>query len=197
MENGAIRVVGEASSVQETLLSRTGLGCRVATLGSVHSHTVIQSIRVLRSKHPEIPVLVLASEGAEQVVEVVQEGASGYLSKTAPVSDFIIALETVGRGGAYIHPRVASTIFSKLRGARHQFADSDDIELSEREREVLEHLARGLSNSEIADKLFLSSSTVKSTLRMLFAKFAVSDRTHLVATAVSKGLIGASSSHDS
>jgi two-component system, NarL family, response regulator NreC len=188
LENSPVRVQGEAASVGDALRSLREVECHVCTLGFSGGAAALDELRLLRENFPELPVLVLASDSSEQVLDLMVEGANGYLSKGAPVSEFLLALETVGRGGAYIHPRMASSLLNRLRrGAPDK---EETLDLLPREKAVLDRLVRGLSNAEIARELFLSASTVKSTLRALFAKFQVSDRTRLVANAVSRGLVG-------
>ncbi|MBT9586755.1 response regulator transcription factor [bacterium] len=187
MENSPVQVVGEANNAEDALRVLDGLDCDLVSLSVTSMDSGILSIRTLRQRFPNLGILVLASEGSNHVLEAVQEGAAGYLSKSALISDLVIAVETVGKGGAYIHPRAAATVLSKIRGGRN--AAKGELDMTDRERGVLELLTQGQSNSDIAERLYLSASTVKSTLRSLFAKLGVNDRTHLVVTAISKGLV--------
>lgn len=183
-ENSPVQVVGEASTAEEAARVLDGLDCNVVSLSLTNTDSSIQAVRQLRSSFPELAILVIASEGISHVLEAVQEGAAGYLPRTATISDFVVGVETVAKGGAYIHPRAASSVLAKIRGTPRA-----GLEICEREREVLQLLVQGLSNIAIAERLFLSGSTVKSTLRSLFAKLGVSDRTHLVVHAIPRGLV--------
>jgi DNA-binding NarL/FixJ family response regulator len=126
-----------------------------------------------------------ASADGESVRSFVCAGASGFLLKHADPDRIVHAVRTVGGGASFIDQRVAELIAQELnpaaRGAR--------MLLTPREREILDYVARGLSNREIAVKLCVSTSSVKSYVSNLLRKLGVTHRTEAVAVAAREGLL--------
>ena len=127
-------------------------------------------------------VLVLTTyDGDADVLPAIEAGATGYLLKDAPRSELYRAVEAAARGESVLSPPVASRV---LRAAR-----SDEPRLSARELEVLELVARGSTNREAAERLFISEATVKTHLLHVYAKLGVPDRASAVAAAFDRGLL--------
>ncbi|MGW6500407.1 response regulator [Nonomuraea angiospora] len=130
----------------------------------------------------------------EYVYEALSLGASGFLLKNASPQEVLQAVRTVHAGHAMLAPEVTARLIRhfaperpELRpGPRHAFAGQV---LSEREVQVVRLVARGHSNQQIADELFLSVETVRTYLRRMFAKLGVNDRTHLAVLAHEAGLL--------
>jgi DNA-binding NarL/FixJ family response regulator len=126
----------------------------------------------------------------EYVQEALALGAAGFLLKNAAPSEVLHAVRTVHAGHAMLAPEVTARLLHHFAprppGRRHVFADAV---LSERELQVVRLVARGRSNQQIADELFLSLETVRTYLRRMFAKLAVHDRTHLAVLAHQAGLL--------
>ncbi|MGV9379519.1 response regulator [Nonomuraea sp. NPDC003707] len=126
----------------------------------------------------------------EYVYEALTLGASGFLLKNASPQEVLQAVRTVHAGHAMLAPEVTARLirrFAPERPARrHAFAGQV---LSEREVQVVRLVARGRSNQQIADELFLSVETVRTYLRRMFAKLGVNDRTHLAVLAHEAGLL--------
>lgn len=126
-----------------------------------------------------------ASADGESVRSFVCAGASGFLLKHADPERIVDAVRTVGRGASFIDQRVAELIAQELSPA----ARGGRMLLTAREREILEYVARGLSNREIALRLCVSTSSVKSYVSNLLRKLGVTHRTEAVAVAAREGLL--------
>jgi DNA-binding NarL/FixJ family response regulator len=127
-------------------------------------------------------VLVLTTYDADtDVLPAIEAGATGYLLKDAPRSELYRAVRAAARGEAVLSPPVATRV---LRAAR-----SDEPALSAREVEILELVARGTTNREAAERLFISEATVKTHLIHIYAKLGVPDRASAVAKAYDRGLL--------
>lgn len=130
----------------------------------------------------------------ERIITAVEAGAAGYLLKGAPRADIFTAVRVVAAGGSLLAPAAASTVLRRVRGGdRGPRSDSATVSgaptLTPRERAVLEQLARGLGNKQIAAALAISERTVKFHVSSVFAKLGVSNRTEAVARAAQAGII--------
>lgn len=151
----------------------------------------IQATRIIRERYPGIKVLVLTTYDLDEwVIDAVRSGAAGYLLKDTPQEDLVQAIKDTLQGRSHIDPQVAGMILNHISRQPVQAApDRRPIELlSERERDVLRLLARGMSNNEIAQTLFLSDGTVKNYVSMIFSKLGVNDRTQAAIIAMRAGL---------
>jgi DNA-binding NarL/FixJ family response regulator len=125
----------------------------------------------------------------EYVYEALTIGASGFLLKNVAPPEVLQAVRTVHAGNAMLAPEVTARLLQRFvpeRAQPHPFAGHV---LSERELQVIRLVARGRSNQQIADELFLSLETVRTYLRRMFAKLGVNDRTHLAVLAHEAGLL--------
>jgi DNA-binding NarL/FixJ family response regulator len=140
----------------------------------------VTAIRELAGARSRVLVLTTFDSDAD-VLPAIEAGATGYLLKDAPRSELTRAVEAAARGESVLSPPVASRV---LRAAR-----SEQPQLSSREIEVLELVARGSTNREAAQKLFISEATVKTHLLHVYAKLGVPDRASAVAAAFDRGLL--------
>jgi DNA-binding NarL/FixJ family response regulator len=151
----------------------------------------VEATRKIVAANPAIAVLVLTMlDEDEPVFAAMRAGARGYVVKGADTDDLLRALESVARGDVVFGPTVASRILSYLT---RPLSARDPVlfpELSDREREVLELLARGMPNSQIAHKLVLSPKTVRNHVSNIFTKLQVNDRTEAMQRARAAGLGG-------
>jgi DNA-binding NarL/FixJ family response regulator len=152
----------------------------------------IQATRRLRELYPSLHVLVLTTYAADDwIFDAVRAGASGYLLKDTRRDDLIAAIKGTLEGQTYIDPSIAGRLMQQVASSpvlpQH---DGDLVEkLTPRELEVLQLIARGYSNPEIAERLFLASGTVRNYVSIVFQKLGVSDRTQAVMLAMKRGLI--------
>lgn len=138
--------------------------------------------RRITSQHGGPRVVVLTTYDSEaDIVAAVEAGACGYLLKDAPPDELVAAVHSAAAGRSALAPAVASRLIDRMRAPA--------TALSGREVEVLQLVAAGLSNDQIARRLFISQATVKSHLVHVFTKLDVDSRTAAVAAAVERGLI--------
>jgi DNA-binding NarL/FixJ family response regulator len=153
----------------------------------------IEATRCLRERRPDVRVIALTTYADdESVLGAIRAGARGYLTKDASSEDIRNAILTVARGDAALDPSVQHHVIAALAGndgradesARYELPD----DLTPREAEVLGLIAEGLTNAEIAERLFVSPTTVKSHINHLFAKAGLRDRTQAVNYAYRTGI---------
>jgi DNA-binding NarL/FixJ family response regulator len=181
-----MRVV-EASSGPEALSVLGSETVDVVLLDArMPEHDGIWTLNKIREGYPDLPVLMLSTYDTEEYVDQsLAAGAAGYLLKEASSQQLAEAIETALSGkGVYLHPAVAQRVLARGRGE-----EKDGSGLSERELEVLQLLAKGSTNDEIATALFLSEKTVKSHLSSIFRKLRVSNRTQAASKAIRERLV--------
>lgn len=149
----------------------------------------VQTTRHIREKFPDIKILVLTTFDADEwVVDAIRAGASGYLLKDSPREEIVNAIQRTAKGETTVSPRITDTLYRVVKHGTP--TDSTIIEdLNEREREILNLLANGLSNADIAEKIHLAEGTVRNYVSSIFAKLDVSDRTQAAAIAWRHGLV--------
>jgi DNA-binding NarL/FixJ family response regulator len=145
----------------------------------------IELTRALLAEDPDRRiVLYTGSSEEEHLYKGLDSGAAGYALKDGSPRELVSALELVAEGGTYVDPRLTSALLSR-RATAH--APS----LSNREREVLDLLARGLTGEQVAEHLVLSSETVKTHIRNAMNKLEANTRVHAIAIALREGYISA------
>jgi DNA-binding NarL/FixJ family response regulator len=170
-------VIGEAGTVAEALVRIPATGPRVAVLDvRLPDGTGIEVCREIRSSHPDVGCLMLTSySDDEAMLDAVLGGASGYVLKQIRGTDLVASIRAVATGRSLLDPRAADRIRERLRRG----PDDDDRlkHLTAQERRILELLAEGRSNRQIADTLFLAEKTVKNYVSNVLAKMGMSRRT--------------------
>ncbi|MFS0821409.1 response regulator [Bacillus sp. 1P02SD] len=147
----------------------------------------VETTGILKKKYPLIKILVLTMHNHEEYfMAAIREGADGYLLKDAPSEQVVEAIRTVARGESVIHPSMTKKL---LTFHQQQQEQPKDNALTERETEVLQCLVEGLSNKEIAERLFISDKTVKIHVSKIFKKFDVKSRSQVVIYAVQNKLV--------
>jgi DNA-binding NarL/FixJ family response regulator len=135
-------------------------------------------------------VLVLTTFGQDEVVfDALAAGAHGFLLKDTLPEDLLLAVHGVASGEGRLDPAVTGVVLAHFRRHRPQPRPGLVAQLTEREREVLALVARGLSNAEIAEELVLALGTVKTHVASLLAKLGVRDRVQAVVLAYDAGLV--------
>ena len=150
----------------------------------------VVATRKIRERYPEIRVLVLTTyDDDEWLFDAIRSGAAGYLLKDRPREELINAIKGTMAGKTYIDPSVAGKVLSNVAQNMPRQQPPVEISLSEREQEVLQLMTQGLSNADIAGRLFLSEGTVRNYTSAIFSKLNVSDRTQAVILALRYGLV--------
>jgi DNA-binding NarL/FixJ family response regulator len=150
----------------------------------------VQATRKSRALYPKVQILVLTTYADDEwLFDAIRSGASGYLLKDRPRDELIEAIKGTVAGDAYVDPAIARRLLSHVAHTPNPASRESKIKLNPRETEILELLALGLSNTDIAQRLFLSEGTVRNYLSRLFAKLDVSDRTQAVVMALRDGLV--------
>jgi DNA-binding NarL/FixJ family response regulator len=152
----------------------------------------ISATREVLAAFPEVKVMILTTfEQDDYIFGALSAGASGFLLKRTRPEELIAAIHTVAAGDSLLSPSVTSRVIEQMAGLPAPDAAGDPRleELTAREREVLEHVARGLSNAEIAAALVIEESTVKTHIKRVLAKLDARDRVQAVIFAYETGLI--------
>ena len=152
----------------------------------------ISATREVLEAFPDVKVVILTTfEQDDYIFGALSAGASGFLLKRTRPEELIAAIHTIAAGDSLLSPSVTSRVIEQMAGLPAPDAARDPRleELTAREREVLEHVARGLSNSEIAAALVIEESTVKTHVKRILAKLAARDRVQAVIFAYETGLI--------
>lgn len=150
----------------------------------------ILATRKIREKFPGVRVLVLTTyDDDEWLFDAIRAGASGYLLKDRPRSELLKAIKGTVDGDSFVDPAVAGKLLGQIAQNNPPRQPPVEISLSERETEVLQLLAQGLANADIAQRLYLSEGTVRNYTSAIFAKLNVSDRTQAVVLALRYGLV--------
>ncbi|NUT98390.1 MAG: response regulator transcription factor [Saccharothrix sp.] len=172
-----LEVVGEAGSVAEALARVPGSGADVAVLDvRLPDGNGIELCRELRSRLPELNCLMLTSfTDDEALFDAIMAGASGFVLKRILGNDLVNAVRTVATGGSLLDARSTSALLHRIRREREE---GDPVRmLTEQERVVLDLIGQGLTNRQIAEKMFLAEKTVKNYVSHLLAKLGLERRT--------------------
>jgi DNA-binding NarL/FixJ family response regulator len=188
----AIQVVGEAGDGSEAAY-RTRLLRPDVVLMDVRMPDLdgISATRDVLAGFPEVKVVILTTfEQDDYIFGALNAGASGFLLKRTSPEELIGAIRTIAAGHSLLSPSVTSRVIERMAGQPAPGAARDPrlAELTPRETEVLELVARGLSNGEIAATLVIEESTVKTHLKRILAKLGVRDRVQAVIFAYESGL---------
>ena len=148
----------------------------------------VEATRRITAEYPAVAVLVLTMlDDDESLFAALRAGARGYLLKESSREDIRRAVEAVASGQAVLDPHVAARVLGSVAPATLAADPSAFPQLTEREREILDLIARGLTNPAIAERLYLSEKTVRNHVSNVFAKIHVTDRAGAVARARDRG----------
>ncbi len=187
-----IEVVGEATTGRHA----------IERVRALRPHVVLMDVRmpdldgIAATRHvlatsPDVKVLILTTfEQGEYIFGAINAGASGFLLKRTRPEELITAVHTVAAGDSLLSPSVTRTVLDHVarQPATAGAADERLEELTPREREVLELIARGCSNGEIAEALMIEESTVKTHVKRILMKLGLRDRIHAVIFGYESGL---------
>ncbi len=189
-----LEIAGEATNGKEALSAYAELEPDVVLMDvRMPGMDGVEATWRLRERWPSACVIILTTfDDDEYVFEGLRAGARGYLLKDVSGHDLAEAVRTVAAGGALIEPSVARRVvaeFARMAPPVRQLDDGLAEPLSEREREILQLLAQGLTNREIADRLILAQGTVKNYVTTILQKLGARDRTQAALRARELGLL--------
>ena len=157
----------------------------------------IEATRFIAGRHPDVRVVVLTmNEDDDTILSAIRAGASGYLLKGTTADKMIEAIKEVKAGGTVIQPSLARRLLKHFRvgetttpGAPALAEEPEGKKLSARETEILQLIAKGISNNEAAQLLSLSKATIRTHLEHIYRKLEVTNRVEAVTEGLRKGLI--------
>jgi DNA-binding NarL/FixJ family response regulator len=193
-----IEVVGEAANgVEAVALAKATrpdvvlMDIRMPVMDGVEA---TEQLAGPMATHPTKVLILTTFDIDELVHNALRAGASGFLLKDAPPEELVRAIRVIAAGDALLAPSVTRRLLDTFAGQRREHAMSPVAteavaRLTDREREVLIHMARGLSNSEVATAMYLGETTVKTYVGRILSKLAARDRVQAVVTAFDAGLV--------
>ena len=175
--DGDIEVVGESGLAEEAARRIPALRPNVAVLdGRLPDGSGIDVCREIRSRHPEIAALILTSyDDDEALFSAIMAGAAGYVLKQIRGHDLVDAVRRVAAGQSLLDPAVTQQVLDRLREGPKE--DKALAPLTDQERRILELIGEGLTNRQIAERMFLAEKTVKNYVSSLLSKLGLERRT--------------------
>jgi NarL family two-component system response regulator LiaR len=183
-----IDVIDEAADGVETVLKTRSLNPDVILMDLMMPRkSGIEAIEEIKQEDPDARILVLTSySDDEKVFAAIKAGALGYLLKETSTKELLQAIHDVYRGESSLHPAIARKLIRELN--RPSNLPPSDEPLTEREIEVLVYVARGYSNQDIANSLFISERTVRTHVSNILSKLHLANRTQAALYALKEGL---------
>lgn len=197
--SGLRALLDASESIEVVAEARDGAEC-VALAGELQPDVVLMDLRMpgingieatrrIHRLQPHIGILVVTVFADDtSVFPAIRAGARGYLLKDAGRDELRLAVETVARGGAIFSPGIAMKVMTYLSASLQPLPGPDFADLTGRERAILEQLAQGLSNQEIATRLGISAKTVSNNVSNILSKLQAVDRARLMLMALDAGL---------
>jgi two-component system response regulator DevR len=175
--SGDIRVVGESGSARDATARIPALRPQVAVLDArLPDGSGIEVCRSVRAVDPSIGALILTSyDDDEALFAAIMAGASGYVLKQIRGSDLVAAVHHVAAGGSLIDPALTARVLERIRSGPATAPELAD--LTEQELKLLGHIAEGLTNRQIGERMFLAEKTVKNYVSSILSKLGLERRT--------------------
>lgn len=150
----------------------------------------IDGVKAIKTRYPEARILMqTVFEDEDKVFDAICAGASGYILKTASADEMVGAIRSVHAGGSPMTPSIAAKVLARFRANAAPNSSEEEYNLTQRERDVLGLLVKGLSYKMIADRIGISFHTVDSHIRKIYDKLHVSGMAEAVSKAVSKRIV--------
>jgi two-component system response regulator DevR len=179
-ERDEVEVVGESSSFPDGVEEIAAARPHVAVVGIRENElSELGRLRALQQAHPDVRVLVLTrTDNDDALAAAMRVGANGYLSKDVPAHQLVTAVHSIAGGHDVIDPVRAMRLMSRQRSGEGAEGSNDPLaSLTSQERKILDLLAEGLTNRQIAERLFLVEKTVRNHVTRVLAKLGVERRT--------------------
>lgn len=191
LEERGVRVLADAGLGGDAIRLTSELGPDVVLMDlNMPGMSGVEATQRLTAEAPLVRVLVLTVAADERhTMDALLAGACGYVLKETPIDQIVDAIKAAARGESTISPRVAGRLIRRLREPSDSEPDLAGAGLTQREREVLELIARGVNNPDIARALYLSEHTVKNYVSSILAKLQVENRVQAAVQAVRTGLV--------
>jgi two-component system, NarL family, response regulator NreC len=189
-----MEIVGEADSAASALAETERVQPNVILMDiGLPDKTGIEATRAIKTKFPGVNIVALTiHEDEEYFFQMLDAGASGYVPKRAAPEELITAIKAAAIGEVYLYPSLAKLLVRDFFNTERTAEEKVNLDgLTEREREVLTHLAEGASNDEIATVLVISPKTVERHRENIMRKLNLHSRSELVRYAIRKGIIKA------
>lgn len=186
-----IKVVGEAANGKEAIDFALQLHPDVIIMDiNMPILNGLEATKKIKKELPKIKIVILTSQGDEKsIFSLIEAGTDGYLLKDVAAENLVSAIRDVNAGKSTLHPEVTQKLLSRfLHKTEPDKTKSLDI-LTEREIEVLKALAKGYSNQQIAEELYISQRTVQNHLHNIYNKLGINGRTEAVIYAIQEGII--------
>jgi DNA-binding NarL/FixJ family response regulator len=192
-----MEVVAEASDGEEAVKLASELRPNVVVMDIVMPKlSGIEATKRIKEIAPDIAILILtAYEDDEYILGLLDAGAAGYLLKSARGRDLVEAIRTISAGESVLHPKIIAKLLKRATMAPVKEGKAQVL-LSERESEILKLVTSGMSNKEIAEKLFLSQRTIKAHLTNIFNKLNVASRSEAIVKGLQWGLVTLENTED-
>ena len=186
-----MEVVAEAEDGEEAVKLAGSSKPNVAIIDiSMPNVDGIEATKQIKALYPSIAILILSAYDDDQFVfSLLEAGAAGYMLKSIRSRELVDAVRAVYAGESVLHPSIAHKVLNRFMPGPGKPKHEPSVALSEREIDILKLAAEGLSNQDIADKLFLSVRTVQAHLGHIFNKIGVGSRTEAVVRALREGWI--------
>lgn len=188
----SVECVGEAATVHEAAAMAAALSPHVVLIDQdTQGFDIYQAVRLLKHRAPSAEVVVLGDEpDDERAFRALEAGACGYVLKDIQVDTLVRAIEGVCNGRTLMHPRVTRRLVERFRALMRERQDGgvrSPAGLTDREIEILAHMTHGATDQEIARRMYLSPTTVKSHIRSIFRKTGTRNRTQAVVYMLQSG----------
>jgi len=185
-----MEIVAEAAEGEEAVKLASELKPDVVVMDIIMPKlNGIEATRKIKEIAPDIAILILtAYDDDEYVLGLLDAGAAGYLLKSARGRDLVGAIRAIRSGESVLHPKIIAKLLKRATMAPAREHKASEL-LSERESEILRLVTSGMSNKEIAEKLFLSQRTIKAHLTNIFNKLNVASRSEAIVKGLQWGLV--------
>ncbi len=187
---GGLRVIGEAGDAEEALKSAVATRPDVVIMDvRLPGRSGIEACREIRSALPDTKVLMLTAYADDEALfSSIMAGAAGFVLKQVRGADLVGAVRQVAAGGSLLDPHVTARVLARLRG---ETADADGVsDLTPQERKVLDLVAEGMTNRQIAERVHLAEKTVKNYVSNILMKLGLSRRAEAAAYMARRGSRG-------